>query len=128
MVQTYKKGSRAERELIAQFSQGGFSVIRAAGSGVNSLSPDILVFRRGRQFGFEAKAWEKENLGLDREQFENLVKWEDNTGINCFVAWRRNRKPWLFLPLSVFNENAKSFAISWKKAQLIGRKIEELIS
>jgi len=43
----YRKGSRAERELIDHFSSNGFCVIRAAGSGVNSLSPDILVFRRG---------------------------------------------------------------------------------
>ncbi|MFH1393604.1 MAG: Holliday junction resolvase Hjc [Candidatus Micrarchaeota archaeon] len=127
MVLTYRKGSRAERELIAYFSQNGFCVIRAAGSGVNSLSPDILAFRRGIQIGIEAKAWEKENLNIDREQFTNLAKWENNSGINCFVAWRRNRQPWLFLPLSVFKENEKSFGISWKSAGLIGKKLEEFL-
>lgn len=127
MVQTYKKGSRAERELIDFFSKNGFSVIRAAGSGVNSLSPDILVFKRGMQFAFEAKAWEKENLGIDRSQFLNLRKWEENTGINCLIAWRRNRKPWLFLPLSVFQENQKSFGFPWKKAEMIGKKLQEFL-
>jgi Holliday junction resolvase len=122
---TYRKGSRAERELIDHFSGRGFCVIRAAGSGVNSLSPDILVFRRGMQFGIEAKAHEKENLSIDRGQFDNLKRWEDISGINCYVGWRRNREPWYFIPLSIFRENAKTYGINWENAQALGRKLEE---
>ncbi len=123
MVSTYRKGTRAERELIDHFSGKGYSVIRAAGSGVNSLSPDILVFRRGMQFAFEAKAIEKENLGISKNQFINMLSWENNTGITCLIAWRRSRKPWHFIPLSVFKENEKSFAISWKIAELFGQRL-----
>lgn len=126
MVQTYRKGSRAERELIDAFSKKGYSVIRAAGSGVNSESPDILVFKRGFQYAIEAKAWEKENLNIPRSQFLLMKKWEDNTGITSFVGWRRNRMPWYFVPLSIFKENAKSFAITWKQTRMIGRTLEEL--
>lgn len=122
---TYRKGSRAERELIDHFSTRGFCVIRAAGSGVNSLSPDILVFKRGMQFGIEAKAHEKENLGIDREQFDNLKRWEDISGINCYVGWRRNREPWYFLPLALFKENEKTYSINWENAQALGKKLEE---
>ena len=127
MVRTYVKGSRAERELIDYFSSKDCSVIRAAGSGVNSLSPDLLVFRRGMQLAIEAKAWEKTNLNIDRDQFMNLKKWEDNTGINCYIGWRRNRKPWYFIPLAVFKENAKSFAVNWTQAQAIGKKADEFL-
>jgi Holliday junction resolvase len=123
---TYKKGSRAERELIDYFSTREFCVIRAAGSGVNSLSPDILVFKRGMQFGIEAKAWEKENLNIDRDQFLNMKKWEEISGITCYVGWRRNREPWYFLSLGLFKENAKSFAINWETATSLGRKLEEI--
>ncbi|HSB46386.1 MAG TPA: Holliday junction resolvase Hjc [Candidatus Bilamarchaeum sp.] len=122
---SYRKGSRAERELIDYFSTRGFCVIRAAGSGVNSLSPDILVFKRGMQFGIEAKAHEKENLSIDREQFMNLRKWEDVSGINCYIGWRRNREPWYFVPLSIFKENEKTFGLNWTNAQALGRKLEE---
>ena len=125
-MRTYVKGSRAERELIDYFSSNEFCVIRAAGSGVNSLSPDILVFRRGVQFGIEAKAWEKENLNIDREQFMNLKKWEEISGINCVVGWRRNRQPWVFVPLSIFRENRKSFGINWENANSLGKKLEEM--
>lgn len=126
-MHTYVKGSRAERELIAYFSGKGYCVIRAAGSGVNSLSPDILVFKRGMQFAFESKAIEKENLNIDRAQFLNLKKWEDNSGITCYIAWRRNRQQWRFVPLSVFNESKKSFGVSWKTANDIGKQIEEFV-
>lgn len=122
---TYRKGSRAERELIDYFSTREFCVIRAAGSGVNSLSPDILVFKRGIQFGVEAKAWEKENLNITREQFLNLKRWEDVSGITCYVGWRRSREPWFFLPLGIFKENEKSFAINWENAKGLGKKLEE---
>src|SRR5271157_1088217 len=121
MVLSYRKGSRAERELIDYFSTNGFCVIRAAGSGVNSLSPDILVFKRGMQLGIEAKAWEKENLNIKREQFVNLKQWEEISGITCYVGWRRNREPWYFIPLAVFKESEKSFGINWENAQSIGK-------
>lgn len=121
----YRKGSRAERELIDHFSAQGFCVIRAAGSGVNSLSPDILVFRRGMQFGIEAKAHEKASLSIDREQFLNLRRWEEISGINCYIGWRRNREPWYFVPLQLFRENEKSFSINWENASGLGRRLEE---
>ena len=125
MILSYRKGSRTEHELINYFSGKGFCVIRAAGSGVNSLSPDILIFRRGTQMGIEAKAHEKENLNIDREQFDNLKRWEEISGINCYVGWRRNREPWYFLPLSIFKESEKSYGINWSNAQALGKKIEE---
>jgi holliday junction resolvase len=125
MVLSYRKGSRAEHELIDYFSGRGCCVIRAAGSGVNSLSPDILVFKRGMQVGIEAKAHEKANLNIDREQFDNLKRWEDISGINCYIGWRRNREPWYFLPLALFRESEKSYGINWGNAQALGKKIEE---
>ena len=122
---SYRKGSRAERELIDFFSSKEFCVIRAAGSGINSLSPDILVFKRGVQLGIEAKAWEKGNLNIGREQFLNLKKWEETSGINCVIGWRRNREPWYLVPLALFKENQKSFAINWENAKALGKKLEE---
>ncbi|NYZ76710.1 hypothetical protein H0O02_00140 [Candidatus Micrarchaeota archaeon] len=124
-MQTYRKGSRAERELIDYFSGKGYSVIRAAGSGVNSLSPDILAFKHGMQFAFESKAIERDNLNIDRDQFTNLQGWEANTGITCYIAWRRRGRQWRFVPLSLFSESEKSFGISWKKAEMGGKELGE---
>ncbi len=123
----YQKGSRAERELIEHFSQHGYSVIRAAGSGVNSLSPDLLIFRRGAQYAIESKAHEKTSLQIPKDQFGGLRKWQENTGITSLIAWRRNRMGWRFVPCHLFEENEKSYSLSWKKADMIGTKLEEFI-
>jgi len=123
---TYRKGARYERELIDLFQQKGYSVIRSAGSGVGTPSPDILLFKRGRQYGLECKAWDKPNLGLRKEQVHDLVKWEDNTGMTTMVAWRLSRDGWYFIYPSELTEQKKSFTISLKRTREINRRLKSL--
>ncbi len=122
----YRKGAGAERELIRMFSDRGFMVVRAAGSGVNALSPDLLAFKTTAQYAIESKAWENERLAIKRDQFENLKRWNEITGITTFIAWRRKRERWVFVPLSVFKEAKGSYTIGWEEAKMIGRDISEL--
>jgi Holliday junction resolvase len=124
---TYAKGARTERELISMFSGKGFSVIRAAGSGVNSLSPDLLVFKGGAQYAFECKAWESESLGIERGKFLGLLEWERNTGITIMIAWRVNRVGWRFMHLAELEEKGKTYTVTLKKAMAINRMFEDLI-
>jgi len=123
----YGKGSRTERELIGLFAAQGFSVVRAAGSGVAGECPDILAFRSGKQFAFESKAWDRGALQLDKEQFLALKKWMDNTGITTMVAWRVSRDGWYFIHLAEFNENPKSFSVTLERTKLLNRRIDELL-
>lgn len=122
----YAKGARSERELIGLFSEKGFSVIRAAGSGVSSLCPDILVFKGGKQYGFECKAWECGSLSIEKEKMKALKEWERNTGITTFIAWRIGRVGWRFLYLDELEEKEKNYTISMRKAMTINRGIAEL--
>jgi len=125
MAGLYGKGARAERELVQHFSSIGFCVIRAAGSGVNSLSPDLLVFKRGIQYAIESKAHETLNLSIEKAQFENLQKWEEITGITPLIAWKVKRHGWKFLHLSLFTKNEKSYSISLENAWRMGKGLEE---
>jgi len=124
---TYKKGARAERELIHFFSSHGFEVIRAAGSGVNSLSPDLLAFRQGKQYAIECKAWESGSLSFPKEKAAEMKKWEETTGITYLIGWRVNREGWLLFPVHLLEEQEKTFTITLARARLAGRKPEELI-
>ncbi len=124
---TYAKGARTERELISMFSERGFSVIRAAGSGVNSLSPDLLVFRKGAQYAFECKAWESGSLGIEKSKFLALLEWERNTGITTMIAWRVNRTGWRFMHLPELEEQERNYTVTLKKALAINRRFEDLI-
>jgi Holliday junction resolvase len=124
---TYAKGARTERELINMFSERGFSVIRAAGSGVNSLSPDLLVFRKGVQYAFECKAWDSGSLGIERDKFNGLLEWEKNTGITTMIGWRISRLGWRFLHLAELEEKEKNYTVTLKRAVAINRTFEDLI-
>lgn len=124
---TYKKGARAERELIHFFTANGFEVMRAAGSGVNSLSPDLLAFRKGRQYAVECKAWDSGSLSFEKEKVAQMKKWEEVTGITYFIGWRVNREGWLIFPVHMLEEQKKTFTITLSKAKLAGRKPEELV-
>ena len=74
----YQKGAGAERELIHVFSDKGYSVIRAAGSGVARTSPpDILVLKHGRQFALECKAWNSGRIAIPHDKYQALKNWEE---------------------------------------------------
>ncbi len=123
----YGKGARSERELIQIFSQNGFSVIRAAGSGVNSLSPDILVFRRGKQYALECKAWDNGRVSLELDKHAALKEWENNSGITTMLAWKMPYEGWYFLYLDELEKNERSYSITKTKAKEINRKLDQLI-
>ena len=124
---TYVKGARAERELIHYFSEHGFEVIRAAGSGVNSLSPDLLAFKAGRQYAIECKAWDSGSLSFDKPRYAGMKRWEEVTGITYLIGWRVSRDGWYFFPIHLLEEQGKNYTITLKKVRMIGKKLEELI-
>ncbi|MEM3455015.1 MAG: Holliday junction resolvase Hjc [Candidatus Micrarchaeia archaeon] len=123
----YKKGARNERELIHIFEEKGYSVIRSAGSGVNSISPDILLFKRGKQYAMECKAWNSDRIAIDHEKFEALSKWEENTGITTLIAWKMPYEGWYFAYLAELEKNERSYSITKKRMTEINRRIEDII-
>jgi Holliday junction resolvase len=125
--QAYRKGSRAEHELMQKLSLAGFLVIRAAGSGSGSPCPDILAFRRTEQLGFECKAIDGSSLQLDRKQVENLRQWEEKSSITTYIAWRRKGGEWHFIRLYFLNENEKSYSISSEQAKKVGLGLEQIL-
>ncbi len=122
----YKKGSRVERDLLNYFHFHGFLVVRAAGSGSNSYSPDILVFKKGKQYAFELKAHETNILTIKEHQFNLLKQWEKIGGISTFIVWKKSRLPYLFIPLSFLKKAKKHYNITLENALNAYRK-EDLI-
>ena len=120
-MHTYVKGARSERELLNRFYSHGYSVIRSAGSGVNSLGPDIIAIKDKVCLAFECKAWEKNRLSIDYEGFEKLLKWKENTKFPTYVAWRMNKIGWYFIELEEMKKGEKDYSITKKKTIEIGR-------
>ena len=124
----YQKGARSERELIGILSNAGFSVIRAAGSGVSQTSPpDILAFKKNIRYAFECKAWDKNRIAISHEKFEALKKWEENTDIITMIAWKIPYRGWLFARLDELELNAQSYSITRKEIENKNRTLENIV-
>lgn len=124
----YSKGARSERELLNYLYGKSYSVVRSAGSGVNSISPDIVAIKKERGLAFECKAWDRSSLAIEPEKYEALLGWEKNTGMDTFIAWRMNGQGWFFIKLGEMNKNGKSYSVTRKQALGIGRNLETLLS
>ena len=123
----YVKGARSERELISILKDRGYSVMRAAGSGVNSLSPDVIAFKDKKGFAFECKAWNDSGISIADDKIEALKEWERNTGMVTFVAWRMQGREWFFIKPDEIKKTPSSHRISKKEALRINRR-EDLFS
>ena len=126
-MQRYVKGARSERELLNRLYGLGYSVIRSAGSGVNSLGPDVLAIKDKVCISFECKAWERGSLSLDEEQYAKLADWERNTAFPTYVAWRMNGKGWHFIKLSEFTKGKRNYNVTMKKAFEINRSMDDVL-
>ena len=97
MIQTYRKGYRAERELLRFLSSRGYSVARQASSGGFHSPVDVIAMKLGKVLAFEIKAWATKPK-LASRQLHAFKAWTDNAGAMGFLAWY-NHNTWRFLPL-----------------------------
>ena len=97
-MQLYKKGARAERELLHFLDSRGCSCIRAASSGGNITPADIIAMKNGNIFCFEIKSWAKKPR-LDTDKITRFKSWCDTANGMGFLAWY-NKNKWLFLRLA----------------------------
>lgn len=123
----YGKGARTERELLHDLHGKGYSVMRSAGSGINTLSPDLIAVKDGRGLAFECKAWDRDSVAIENDRFDGLVEWRRNTGMETFLAWRMNGTGWFFIKLEELQSNDKTRTISKKTAMDINRRMESII-
>lgn len=127
MVRRYDKGARSERELLGILDSNSYSVMRSAGSGVNSISPDLIAYKGKKGFAFECKAWNGTSVTIAADKLEVLRRWEENTGMETFVAWRMNGEGWFFIKLGELYLAEKNYTITRRKAFGIGRRLEDIL-
>jgi Holliday junction resolvase - archaeal type len=125
---SYKKGTKAENELIDILNQEGFLTIRAAGSGKKKFKcPDVLAFRRIDQYGFECKAIDSDYLHVKKDQIQGLIKWQEQTNITTFIAWRKSGGIWYFIMPQYFKENKSSYSIDFETVKKYSKPLEEIL-
>ena len=103
--------------MIHTLDEKGFSVIRAAGSGVSAMeSPDVIAMRGGKAYAFECKAWNSEHLTIEKDKFISALEWCENAGAEFHVAWKVQNKGWYFVKPGLFSKSPKFYSVSKKKA------------
>ncbi len=121
------KGARSERELLNIFYNMGYSVLRSAGSGVNSLGPDIIAIKDKVCIAIECKAWEKNRLSIDMDGYKKLYEWEQNTKFPTYIAWRMNGKGWFFIKLDELKQGEKDYSITRIKVLEMNRILDSIL-
>ncbi len=124
MSRSYAKGYRAELELVHELAKRGFVAIRSPRSGRISLpAPDVIAAKRGRLFAFECK-FKDRSFVVDKCELDQLRSWKRIGGAHCFVAWKRKRRGWYFIPLDVvLKEKGR---VNIRLAEKYGRDIDWL--
>jgi len=120
----YSKGARSERELLNFFHERHYSVARAAGSGVNAISPDIIAARNGKGFVFECKAWDKGSISIPNDKIESLLAWEKDSNMQALIAWRMNNTGWFFIKPANMYKTGKNHTITRDGIKSKGFKID----
>lgn len=112
----YLRGARFERQLKQILVDKGFCVVRSSKSGVDGVSPDLIVLGSTKKFALECKAWERaSSLHFDKEKMEIMRQWEQRAAIPFYIAWKRNREGWRFFPLALLKETERGFSLSEKE-------------
>lgn len=121
----YIKGARFEREVKNYLQDRGFAVIRASKSGVDGISPDLVVLSSTTKFCLECKAWSN-SLHFEKAKMEIMHSFEQKTGIPYYIAWKYPRREWRFFPLTVLKETNNGYSLSSSELDY-GLIIEQLI-
>lgn len=102
-MKTYKKGVRAEYELLQFFSANGFSVIRSASSGSFLYPVDVVAIKNGLILAIESK-FQKNKPKLRGKRLKYFKDWCKRAGALGFLAWRKSNE-WLFLKMDDVENN-----------------------
>lgn len=122
------KGINAERELIHKFWGNDWASVRIAGSGsMRYPSADILATNKLRRLAIECKTSKDPWKYIEKADIEQLREFAELFNAEPYLAFKFDRKDWLFLTLDDLEETDKNFMINIEKAERKGILFEELI-
>lgn len=120
------KGSRFERDLLAELWKVGFAAIRVAGSGVSPYPcPDIVAGNGKTYLAIEVKMRKDLPLYLSADEIEKLMAFAEDFGAKAYVALKLPRKRWKFFPVRMLERTEKNFKID-ESVYPLGLEIEEV--
>ena len=121
------KGTRFERDLIAQLWKEGFAAIRVAGSGVSPFPcPDIVAGNGCIYLAIEVKMRKDLPLYISAEEVMQLEKFSEGFGAVPYIALKLPRKKWKFFTIQMLERTEKNFKVD-ENVYPLGLDIEEVV-
>ncbi len=118
----YKKGARAERELMELLWKRGYAVVRSAGSG-NTYAPDVIAIREGVVLAFECKAWKKKEVYIPSHQMEKMLEWRKRSGAELYLAWKYPYRGWFFIPIYLLTKRGSNYVVTLDEAEVLSHSL-----
>ena len=107
-----RKGSNAERELVAMFAGIGWAAIRVAGSGSSKFpSPDVLVSNGSKVIAIESKSSKSKYQYFNPLQLQQLDTFARTFNAEPWLAVKFSNN-WKFFKPSDLAEKKKSFGVT----------------
>lgn len=101
-MHTYRKGYRAEKELMKLLSSLNFAVLRTPKSGTDTT--DVIACKRGNIFAFECKNWSS-TVRVGERQLNSLLAFSKKAGAIPLIAIKKEQEGWKFLKAEDLKEN-----------------------
>ena len=129
-------GVRAERDLVHQFWDAGFAVLRAPASGGGTIlpRPDLIAgsIERNKFFVLEIKTARKDIIYISEEQINGLIEFANRLGFKAIlgVKFKNRRKGYHFLTVPDQLDkvrNGTNYKVSFAQATSKGMTFGELI-
>ena len=122
------KGSNNERELLRLFTENNWRGVRVAGSGIGDESPcDLIVGKKGKKLGIEAKSTKKTTQYISKSQMSDFIVFCNIMGLTPVIAIKFFREGWLFLNPKKLRSTGNNFVISLEDAKKKGKRMGQLI-
>ncbi len=121
----YAKGAAFERQLRDLLRAKGLVVVRSASSGVDGLSPDLVVLSSRKKFAVECKAWQH-GPSIEKPKIAIMREWQNGAGVPVYVAWKAPRREWKFFPLDCLRETGMAFVLGDKDWSM-GLTLEQVL-
>mgnify|MGYP006286587091 FL=1 len=123
------KGDRRERELVNEFDEADFAVMRApaSGSATERELPDVLAGDGERFYAVEAKSSAGDPIYLTGEEVYALVYFSRSFGAKPRIGVRFDREDWYFFhPDDLHQTDGGNYRVKKETALADGVDFEEL--
>ncbi|MFH1400087.1 MAG: Holliday junction resolvase Hjc [Nanoarchaeota archaeon] len=128
-MNTKKKGTDAERDLIHKFWGAGWAAFRAAGSGsARYPTPDIIAGNNLRKIAIEVKSVKATRKYFSKQEVDDLLLFSAKFGCEAWLAIKFGPQPWLFVSPEDLSVTQAAGGISLEGARLKGLSFEEMVS